>query len=209
MAQFADFAELNESEKNTWEIYRREELQSRGIKPKSKVSSGWFRYCLLSKENPVDLDHFVLIDSDKLRECFKRKQISRRKKICAYCFKPKQDGRVRFCSDECRKEFSQRFSYVIESWFSLRNEALERDGYKCKKCGREASEVDHITEIADGGGAWSLDNLQSLCNDCHKEKTRESWKQRTRAEEILGKIDPDQAQLSLDSVEYSMWNSYG
>ena len=33
-------------------------------------------------------------------------------------------------------------------------------------------EADHIVPVAEGGGETSLDNFQTLCVPCHKEKTR-------------------------------------
>lgn len=42
----------------------------------------------------------------------------------------------------------------------------------CRGCGTsERLQVDHITEIADGGAPYDHSNLQTLCEDCHKEKT--------------------------------------
>ncbi len=56
--------------------------------------------------------------------------------------------------------------------------ALERDQNTCVKCGKTADEVDHIREIWEGGPEFDLDNLQSLCHDCHVAKTNESRKKR-------------------------------
>jgi 5-methylcytosine-specific restriction endonuclease McrA len=51
-----------------------------------------------------------------------------------------------------------------------------RDRYRCQICGtrRRARdlEVDHIVEIARGGAALEYSNLQTVCRQCHKEKTR-------------------------------------
>jgi HNH endonuclease. len=33
--------------------------------------------------------------------------------------------------------------------------------------------VDHIRAITNGGDEWGESNLQTLCEDCHKQKTRE------------------------------------
>lgn len=60
-------------------------------------------------------------------------------------------------------------------WRWLRKQVLERDGYlccECKKVGRltPATEVDHIIPKSQGG-TDEPDNLQSLCNACHKIKT--------------------------------------
>ncbi|MGW2919512.1 HNH endonuclease [Streptomyces angustmyceticus] len=53
----------------------------------------------------------------------------------------------------------------------VRPRALARDEFACVLCGaREALEVDHIRPIAQGG-TWTLDNAQTLCRPCHREKT--------------------------------------
>jgi 5-methylcytosine-specific restriction enzyme A len=79
------------------------------------------------------------------------------------------------------------------SWTVLRKVCFERDGYTCVKCGDGRKKIaikriprwddaehtfrisnlqaDHITEVANGGAMWDLDNLQTLCVKCHQEKT--------------------------------------
>lgn len=59
-----------------------------------------------------------------------------------------------------------------------RIQALGRDNWTCQKCGakltRETAEVDHkkaVRQFKDPASASGLDNLQSLCIDCHKSKT--------------------------------------
>ncbi len=53
---------------------------------------------------------------------------------------------------------------------SVRQEVLERDGYKCKKCSSPSYlELDHIIPRA-RGGATSVKNLQVLCRECNRKK---------------------------------------
>ena len=54
----------------------------------------------------------------------------------------------------------------------LRRKALERDNYQCRACGRFARnlEVDHIIPLHSSGEHF-LDNLQTLCRNCHSGKT--------------------------------------
>lgn len=57
----------------------------------------------------------------------------------------------------------------------IRPQALARDGNRCQLrfpgiCLGLATEVDHITEVSDGG-TDSLDNAQSSCAKCHARKT--------------------------------------
>lgn len=61
-------------------------------------------------------------------------------------------------------------------WRRKRDRVLARDNYLCQEClkaGRieEAKEVDHVLSLANGG-ADTDDNLQSLCEPCHKLKSR-------------------------------------
>lgn len=62
-------------------------------------------------------------------------------------------------------------------WTKLRSVALKRDSYTCIPCQTKrrttpATQVDHIKPKAQGG-TDDLDNLQSICDDCHKAKTAE------------------------------------
>ena len=58
-------------------------------------------------------------------------------------------------------------------WRVARRHVLDRDGYRCRKCGRAGRlEVDHVVPLKRGGAPWEEDNLQALCKDCHIVKTR-------------------------------------
>lgn len=56
----------------------------------------------------------------------------------------------------------------------MRFSIYERDGYKCKMCGRSGFykdlEIDHIKPISKGGKS-TYNNLQTLCKRCNKEKS--------------------------------------
>ena len=56
-------------------------------------------------------------------------------------------------------------------WQKIAREARERDGYMCQQCGCWAKEVDHKIPLRDGG-TDDPENLQVLCGDCHKAKSR-------------------------------------
>jgi RNA-directed DNA polymerase len=65
----------------------------------------------------------------------------------------------------------------------LKQEVMQRDGYQCRGCGNlvvlETSHVDHIKPVhkfASYEQANMLDNLQTLCINCHKQKTRSERK---------------------------------
>lgn len=56
---------------------------------------------------------------------------------------------------------------------NMRFKIYERDGYRCRKCGKfgikNDLEIDHIKPIAKGGKTV-YENLQTLCKSCNKEK---------------------------------------
>ena len=55
------------------------------------------------------------------------------------------------------------------AWDSLRLQCLERDGYICSYCGREATEADHVTPTSKGG-TDELSNLVASCKPCNSSK---------------------------------------
>ena len=59
-------------------------------------------------------------------------------------------------------------------WQVVRQEVLERDGWKCRGCGsRRRLEVDHIKAVRNAPHlAFDKGNLQTLCGPCHTRKTR-------------------------------------
>ncbi|MXX24361.1 MAG: HNH endonuclease [Caldilineaceae bacterium SB0668_bin_21] len=71
-------------------------------------------------------------------------------------------------------------------WERLRRMVLDRDGWRCRSCGRAGRlEVDHIEALHLGGDPWDPDNLQSLCGGCHVAKTR--------SERLRGTETPERA----------------
>lgn len=72
-------------------------------------------------------------------------------------------------------------------WAAAREAALDRDRWACVRCGAFPSpsnrlEVDHIIRLEDGGAEYDQTNLQTLCADCHRAKTR-----RERGPEVPGR----------------------
>ncbi|SNT37570.1 HNH endonuclease [Tropicimonas sediminicola] len=61
-----------------------------------------------------------------------------------------------------------------QRWKALRMQALERDDWRCVRCGeRRRLEVDHIEPVRTRPDlAFDLGNLQVLCGRCHARKTR-------------------------------------
>ena len=99
---------------------------------------------------------------------------------CPSCGKPKsewtrrQDWRC--CSVDCTQKFED--FCIIRSWAELRERCFQRDKYICVKCGKTSDRLiaDHIIPIATGGKQWDINNLQTLCEYCHKVKTKQDIK---------------------------------
>ena len=64
----------------------------------------------------------------------------------------------------------------------VRRAILERDNYQCQKCGsREDPRVHHIT-YASNGGTDDLENLTTLCLNCHTDIHQpDGWNAKRRA----------------------------
>lgn len=56
-----------------------------------------------------------------------------------------------------------------KAWEALRLQVLNRDGWICYYCDREADTVDHVLPKA-AGGQDTLDNLVSACRSCNARK---------------------------------------
>ena len=51
---------------------------------------------------------------------------------------------------------------------ALRRHVFDRDGWRCRECGRPgALELHHIRPVAAGGETWAETNCMSLCRQCH------------------------------------------
>lgn len=60
----------------------------------------------------------------------------------------------------------------VRRWRIVRRAVLDRDGWRCRKCGRPGRlEVDHV-DPAPGRDPFDTENLQTLCRGCHIAKTR-------------------------------------
>lgn len=67
--------------------------------------------------------------------------------------------------------------YRSRQWQELRRQVLDRDHYVCCYCGKPNSRtVDHVVPIEfDQHRKASIDNLATICRDCHRLKTQ--WEQ--------------------------------
>ncbi|MDE0456255.1 MAG: HNH endonuclease [Chromatiales bacterium] len=77
-------------------------------------------------------------------------------------------------------------------WELVRLRVMERDGWRCRRCGKAGRlEVDHVLPVSAGGAPFDPANLQTLCRGCHTDKTRgevgrtdparEAWRELVRA----------------------------
>lgn len=76
-------------------------------------------------------------------------------------------------SNDCRKDALNHFYIVKGDTQVIRENLFLRDKGFCRCCGvyDQHWEADHILPVQKGGGGCTLENLQTLCRDCHKEKT--------------------------------------
>lgn len=81
------------------------------------------------------------------------------------------------------------FDYNGPKWKRVRAAALRRDSYQCQHCRRygrtrEAKHVHHIKHVDEYPElSYRMDNLVSLCRECHnKEHPEKGWKKKYRRE---------------------------
>jgi len=128
----------------------------------------------------------------------------------------------RCCSVKCTAKFEK--DKIIRSWPELRMKAFKRDNFTCVRCrkkpkrremnsrknkdgeweyyweekdGPNDGELvgDHIIPIALGGDEWDLKNIQTLCINCNKIKTKQDAKKIAKQRRIEKKLIKGQKQL--------------
>ena len=70
-------------------------------------------------------------------------------------------------------------------WSRVRLAVLNRDDYQCQRCGGVVDlEVHHVIPVAQGGEPYGLDNLLTVCAECHLSKhldpERRAWRRLLR-----------------------------
>ena len=54
------------------------------------------------------------------------------------------------------------------AWARARRAAFQRDEYRCTSCSVAGKlEAHHVVELRDGGPAYDLANIKTLCRSCH------------------------------------------
>ena len=82
----------------------------------------------------------------------------------------------RFATSTCSGIFYDVAEMIARQGKTLLKFLVKLRGQRCESCGDEPKlmgylEIDHIVEVANGGGMCWIDNFQLLCQKCHKEKT--------------------------------------
>ena len=63
-------------------------------------------------------------------------------------------------------------------WEGFRYQVIKRDKYTCQECGFKTKkddskfDVDHIIAISLGGMCYDLENVRTLCRECHHKKNQ-------------------------------------
>jgi group II intron reverse transcriptase/maturase len=90
-----------------------------------------------------------------------------------------EPGNAIYLEDKEWEADLRRPDKVRPGQMDLKQQALERDDYRCRVCAclvvSESSDLDHIipvNQFANLEQANTLDNVQTLCLYCHKQKTR-------------------------------------
>lgn len=114
--------------------------------------------------------------------------VRRMKKGCAHHLGCEElvDSPERFCAEhkaeglrsqnkkhEAQRGYHRAFTakvYNSARWKRLRAYVLSREPL-CRRCGGIATDVDHQTDMKDGGDPWKMEGLQPLCKSCHSTKT--------------------------------------
>ena len=96
--------------------------------------------------------------------------------FCIFCGHavPKRTKLKWYCDKKCLDDFNVRtgfFKYKI--W--------DRDKKTCTICRKPGTEIDHIIPVVEGGGCCGLDNLRTLCTQCHREETNKLMQRRREA----------------------------
>jgi len=109
-----------------------------------------------------------------------------RAKKC-WCGKERKDfnqWQIKYCTPA----HSTEWMYEKTPWWSwYKNYLLQEHRLKppfqnlqhcdlCETTKTAPREVDHIIAISNGGHPWHKDNIQIICEPCHKEKTREDMR---------------------------------
>ena len=67
-------------------------------------------------------------------------------------------------------------------WSRIRRRVFDRDGWRCRACGKAgALEAHHVLPLHRGGDAFDLGNIETRCRSCHVEVHRRKLSPEARA----------------------------
>lgn len=95
-------------------------------------------------------------------------------RFCACgCGKSLTIRQKKWASIECRTNAYILFAIIKGDNSIVRQEVFKRDQGYCYNCGvfDDKWQVDHIKPVAEGGSACTINNFQTLCLECHKNKS--------------------------------------
>ena len=138
----------------------------------------WFTKSLESSDHFLVVHRRFVIDTQKLKEYAKSKEVAHTTGTCAFCSSMLHDRRKIFCDPRCRRAFNKKYRFFAITWRQIRYRTFRRDNWHCVKCGRRAKEVDHKLPLSKGGSEFDVNNCQSLCRSCHMQKTIGETKER-------------------------------
>jgi len=97
-------------------------------------------------------------------------------KHCIICRRKLPKYKRKYCSTECWSKWYNELAPPVY-WNDMRYRTIKRDNFTCQGCktkfeNDEKLEVDHIKAVALGGNIFDMDNLQTLCHECHANKTK-------------------------------------
>ena len=95
--------------------------------------------------------------------------IVKEKALCVYCGKKfnRKSRNHFYCSRECNINDRELKQPTAIEWQVLREYVLERDNYKCSKCGSDNQlQMHHIVPLM-LGGSNETENIITLCSKCH------------------------------------------
>lgn len=105
---------------------------------------------------------------------------------CIICHAPLGKGRKKYCTQECFENWFKQFKPPF-LWNEIRRRVFRRDHHTCVQCHKRKKDMekiygdysvfatmiaDHIIPIALGGEEFDEKNVQTLCHDCNKVKTK-------------------------------------
>jgi len=138
-------------------------------------------------------------------------------RLCRNCHGPLPTGARHNCSSACSEEWM-----IKTSPSHARYKVWERDRGVCAVCGKDAVadkfnrngsprtnrargtgdlwQADHIKPVIEGGGECGLDNLRTLCTECHLKETA-ALRARMAERALAEKLAPLSRPLAIGDTE--------